>query len=79
LVNAVSAVHTSLAYGGNLGDRLGWVSPWEGLKSRGEDCPVELVTGELPVDDPGTVEPDVPSTDVPADQDALFEDLDSTG
>lgn len=77
LVNSVSAVHTSLAYGGNLGDRLGCVAPWDGLKSRGEDCPMELVTGHLPVDDESEVEPDTSGSDVPADQDGLFEELDS--
>ena len=34
LVSVLTAVHTSLAYGGNMGDRFGWVQPWNGLDSR---------------------------------------------
>lgn len=34
LISVLSAVHTSLAYGGNMGNRFGWVQPWDGLGSR---------------------------------------------
>jgi hypothetical protein len=34
LISVLTAVHTSLAYGGNIGDRFGWVLPWDGLGSR---------------------------------------------
>jgi len=33
LGNVRDAIHTSLAYGGKIGDRYGWVLPWEGLTS----------------------------------------------